>query len=493
MSSVHKQIEEIISTFASSVDQSKRVIVETFKHCSVTQTIDNCYIPDKSVLQSILLPMNNNDIIYIIIKLRYDEEIRLNSKANDDNINVFLYELSNKKNLGYFDDVVTIEISIQKGKGEISIYFPDVFFTNLSDGSLENILNTFKLAHSDNYSFSKLTYELQSGFFNGIIRKENINKRNELVNFLNASEFPYYPEDFIIVSQPENELVLNFFKKLTIVFCIISFCDSSHIKDTGVSYKIKGYKSLNGFLVFDDIDVEEYSEWIRLYNWIYSEGIASDKVGITRNIISLYCSNNLCISSEIFDSIQSGFNMYLKENVGKYVEIRNKITDTLFDISNELTKKVDSIVDNLKVLFMIFLSFYFAAFVMTAITSSAIKELFNPKMTSLTLILQLLSVLFLLILNINIVLSRRHYDKLIENLKKEYDGILDIHDIENIFSKTFSFKFLKRNNYYKQIWFSVIWIIIIALFFSATIELCDTALRDLPVFSKVINKLTVFF
>lgn len=488
MNSVRSQFEKLISLFSLSIDISKRKISEGFNQCEISQPFNHLLLPDKDEFKFVISSIDSNDIFIIILKWGYENEIRFNIRGDEDQFDKFyselIYEYEHIKDIS-----VTLDLFINKNQNEIRIYYPEVFFNfKLSSYDLEKFLNYLKTSREHRSYFSKKDFILESGFFHGQDRNILEHKRVENVNFLNASEFPYYVEDFII-SDSIDELFTSFFKKLAIVFCIVSICDTSHIKGNCVTYKIKGYKSFSGSILWDDIQIEEYSEWLRLYEWIYLEGIASDKIGITRNIISLYCSNKICISAEIFDSIQSGFILYLKENLEKYVEIRNKITDTLFNISIELSKKVDAIVDNMKVFFMIFISFYFAAFVMNAVTSAALKELFNPKMTALTLVLQFLSLPYLLFLNVNIVLSRRYYDHLIENFKREYEGILDTNDIENIFSKSFSYEYLKNNNRHKQIWFSILWIITFTIFSYSIVHLCDVAFKELP----IINKISTFF
>lgn len=55
----------------------------------------------------------------------------------------------------------------------------------------------------------------------------------------------------------------------------------------------------------------------KIYDWIYSGGSSIDKAIIARNIICLHCKYEplLKVDTKILASIQSNYNLYLKDNV----------------------------------------------------------------------------------------------------------------------------------------------------------------------------------
>ena len=55
----------------------------------------------------------------------------------------------------------------------------------------------------------------------------------------------------------------------------------------------------------------------KIYDWIYSGGSSIDKAIIARNIICLHCKYEplLNLDEKVLSSIQSNYNLYLKDNV----------------------------------------------------------------------------------------------------------------------------------------------------------------------------------
>jgi len=85
------------------------------------------------------------------------------------------------------------------------------------------------------------------------------------------------------------------------------------------------------------------NEYFKIFRWIYiGEGNKTDKIGIARNVLSLFIANdNIAIEDNVFISIQSSFKTYLKENLDKYVAIRNQIyqeLDAIISLSSAVKK-----------------------------------------------------------------------------------------------------------------------------------------------------------
>lgn len=63
-----------------------------------------------------------------------------------------------------------------------------------------------------------------------------------------------------------------------------------------------------------------------MYSWIFTDGNAADKAIIARNVLSLHCkySSLIDIDELAFASMQSNYNLYLRNNVNQYLELKTK-------------------------------------------------------------------------------------------------------------------------------------------------------------------------
>ena len=78
-----------------------------------------------------------------------------------------------------------------------------------------------------------------------------------------------------------------------------------------------------GFFKYEKI----YDEFYKIYRWIFQDSNEYDKIELTRHVISIHCkySDILNIDEKTFLSIKSNYNIYLKENVDKYIELKNLV------------------------------------------------------------------------------------------------------------------------------------------------------------------------
>lgn len=89
-------------------------------------------------------------------------------------------------------------------------------------------------------------------------------------------------------------------------------------------------------------DITENRELYKIYEWISTDGNAMDKAIIARNIISLYSqfTSIIEIDAKTFSFIQSNFKLYQKDNVDKYIEVKNKVAEYILEIVNSTSNIV---------------------------------------------------------------------------------------------------------------------------------------------------------
>ena len=129
------------------------------------------------------------------------------------------------------------------------------------------------------------------------------------------------------------------FEQLCSLLCVCVVADFSSMNKTGLTLRLSGYKMMmmesqavkTKDLEFDTTSTEQ---WYKIYDWCYTGGYTSDRLSITRNIISLNCPdiNKLKLNDSTLGAIKSNFKIFEKENVRQYIKVRNDVSKTLLDM-----------------------------------------------------------------------------------------------------------------------------------------------------------------
>lgn len=235
-----------------------------------------------------------------------------------------------------------------------SIIFDTISFEEyLKTLDLKDILLYF--SKYDNLFVFDLDKEINNGFYainkfysKGQIFKNlekierKINDRNKLSFFYNTSDFKIIP-DFFHFEEINNKQLYDIFKLLLFVSSIIFISDYSFFKEKEFHFKIKDKKhSIYSYTEFIELlsknnDIAD--NYYLIYNWIYNDAIynnTSDKFEIAVHTIDkCNTSSEIYIESRIFEVIKSSFNLYLKENVDKYLVFKQKIVENITSSINE--------------------------------------------------------------------------------------------------------------------------------------------------------------
>ncbi|MCV5754697.1 hypothetical protein OFN51_38455, partial [Escherichia coli] len=81
-----------------------------------------------------------------------------------------------------------------------------------------------------------------------------------------------------------------------------------------------------------------------LFHWVFEDTGAIAKISIIRNI---FTSNGLSELNQVFSeetiyAIESNHQLYQSDNVKQYFEIKNKVVDFIFNLSNKMSESYDS-------------------------------------------------------------------------------------------------------------------------------------------------------
>lgn len=247
-------------------------------------------------------------------------------------------------------------------------------------------------------------------------RNKILDNRNKCCHFTHDSLFKFYPSEFLIFGEcvyPELKIK---FDALLIVFSLIFISDYSefHKKDDGtwdLIYKLKGYRLISEIVHINGMGNANSMVLFDIYEWVYNQGNFVDKMGLARNIISIHAQDNsiLNIPKSVLKSIESSFDIYLKDNVKQYIEIKNKISEFIItqnDKASDITKNMFS---TLKTSFWSIITFFISVFLVKIVTDKSFDGIITKETLIVTFMFLIFSEIYLIFLREKLMKKRIGY------------------------------------------------------------------------------------
>ncbi|MEW8956029.1 hypothetical protein [Clostridium sp.] len=304
----------------------------------------------------------------------------------------------------------------------------------------------------------------------------SIIKRDSVCTFLSNDSFDFSPNEFYFSGNINDSNLIKLFDCLNVIFSFIFIFDVSKIINNDVLLKLKGYKTSDFKLNFQNLKSENLNNFVSYYpivNWIYNDGNVIDKIGICRNILSLYLinSSNLYVDNSILGAIESNYSIYLKENVEKYIELKSKVIENLISINQNLNNIADNITENLGKNLLAIITFFVTITVMNSLNDKRVENIFTVDISIISILLIVLSLIFLIITRFEINCKLNKLKTLYSRFKDSYSDILVKKDIDNVFKDDFYFKSDLNEANKKIKFYTIAWIVILLILFIGTILL----------------------
>jgi hypothetical protein len=476
-----KILQNIISLF-SSVQIKEQDIVENYSEVIVSVVCTDGKCPTIGEFNVALIDLNSRDNLHISI-LQNSEVVENYDSTNSDFV-TYVNICSNCLNRGDFELRITI---VKKNNTQIiSIYYlnrfikylleqPTIYFLDkISEIFNSNNFVVFEVQDNFENEFSTKTIKFipkgnQVTSSNSINRTEKINKTKTICHCNIISKYEFTPDDFYPTNKSGTALD-NVFGRYSLLYSAIFLFDIFSIDNSNIEYKLNGYKTISQKLNLQSIDVSSYGIYYKIYEWIYNGDNVVDKIGLARNILSLNLEKeNLKVSETTFEAIRNGYDVYLKENIKQYIEIRNKVSDQLIELQNKADKIAESFVNDYKKSFFAVVSFFISVIVIRVISKGDSTGIFNAEVTFLTIVFLLISLSVMFLARWEISKQIKRYKEFYNNFKIRYTDLLDESDIKRILNNDKDFedniKFVKeRKRNYTIIWAtSIISIILICI------------------------------
>ncbi|PIT10755.1 hypothetical protein BGI40_03750 [Snodgrassella communis] len=327
----------------------------------------------EKLYQTILLTFEKGITLEIELRLEESNSVRLSNGTPDtikEKIQEILEELDLEEPiLPNFSFGITIEWE----NSNLNIFSWEEFHKHLNKTPLETAFKQWSYLIADNtYATIRVWDEennIENDFFSFIhysqisqdnkkaIDQTKIENRDKVSHFVNACDIIIVPDSFDFASN--NWPLAAYFNNLRNILSLIFLSDYSRIIANEVAYCIKGYKTVNGKLN-EQLTTDVGNELWSMYKWAYERGSFIDKIGILRNVIPIHMQkeNINTLESGTLLSAQSGYDLYLKDNVKQYIEIKNKISDMLLSQSEKAGQITKDMFNILKTNLWTFLTFF---------------------------------------------------------------------------------------------------------------------------------------
>ena len=345
----------------------------------------------------------------------------------------------------------TVAVTVTKGRGEeaLSLYSLDAFTRFLNGLTVTDQFAVFRNVLGQGgvaFQFQERGDSFETATMLAVgsatrrpgtgHREELITKRDEICHFRNGGEHLFVPEDFHLLTRSKNKAFNAIMDSLCFVVSAVYLADISDICDNTLSIKLNGYKVLSEKVTFPAPVENSLDELYKLYSWGYSGGNVSDKVGIIRNLISLYAKNSILnVEEGVFSAARSNYEIYLKENIGRYLEIKNNIANKMLEMSQNCTKTTEAFGSYFKQSIFAISSFFVTIIVLSAIDKEKYGKVFSSDVKHIALGLILISFLHMVFTVMEYQRKCQRFSKEYTYLKESYTDVLDKKDIERIFDK----------------------------------------------------------
>ncbi len=475
--------EQIRNIFGLQPNEVK--IGDNFKYAQFCYNVSNFEIPISETLK-IFSSFPNRDDYSLEVVVNSTEPITLNKSVMCD---TFLKELEEIKGFIDLDSKISITLNIYKNIefNILSIYNLEQFTKYLNDLTVSDLINQFSsLLNSDlivQFQVLEKEYNLKTStifFTNDPIKNNHFgSNRNPIIkNKIGACHsinFPdnIVPSDFEIITETGNGTLVIIFNKLKLLTSVVYIFDFTEIKNNSLHYRLHSYTTIEGDINFDELSASTAFEYYKIYEWLYSQSNYHEKIDLTRNLISLHFENNnpFKLKGNPLSAFKSNYKIYLKENVKRYIEVKNKVSEFIYDLSQRATKVIDSFIDSFKKNLFALFSFYISVIIIKILSNNDTVHIFNSDTAFLSLGFLIISLIFLFFSIWELNNNKERFEANYRNLKNRYKDLLVEEDIKTIFNNDDDFEFEVINIKKKRIRYIIMWILALIILSLITIYL----------------------
>lgn len=365
------------------------------------------------------------------------------------------------------DDTVKIEIRIQKKFTDeiISVYSIEKFseflcgqereenlqlFAMLFAGGRQHIcfqvVNCDRCIHTNSIAFvpdsESVTWD------NVRSRDGDIKNCNDSSVFLGRAQYPLVPQDFAIIEQMYDNRydgIKVLFDKLRNILSYMYIANTSNI--VGNKAVLQFDPTINGYeYTLEQLSVNE-CVW-EIYSWIHKDEGGIDRAGIVRNIINIYCKTSdaiINIDENIYHSAVANYVIYQKKHTDQYIELKNKLSEFIVESAGQLQELAHDLVEGIRNNFVAVIVFLMTVLLTDSIDFSSFTQV--KVSSNIVAVCGIFTVVSLLYMIVTVKVGNTKWgwlEKSYNDLKNNYNGVLDERDIQTAVNNDEAFESTKK-------------------------------------------------
>lgn len=387
----------------------------------------------EAMIKKILTKLPSRDDFLITISNDAEYGLQINKNSDLDKFDWSIFE----------GDKITMTWHIDKNiiDNKISVYCFEKFCDEILSKKIIDIMLIFStLLDERNYlQFETLdkniNYVTKSISFIGaencetIKHSDRLNKLNlvrENTNFKKGYRYSLLPDDFSFQITGDNNRMEDCFYKIEMILSLCYIANEADITSNELlNISVSGQRNI--CFELDPSEINFNNEVVKIYNWIYEGGNSTDKAIIARNIISLHCrfSSIIDLDEKTFSSIQSNYNLYQKENVDRYLDLKSEVGKNITQIIEKTYELGLSIPYSIKNNFLAVFSFLFTVILANIVSDVPLDNIFTRDVTVIFETIIFFSIIYLLFsvyeTNYKIKQMKVGFNKLKDNYKDVFD------------------------------------------------------------------------
>lgn len=322
-------------------------------------------------------------------------------------------------------------------------------------------------------------------------KKKLLEKKELLVSNSGIDLREVTPEDFYIQEIVGFEKERLLFDRVCLQLSYMYIANNIRSKGEQITCRFLGYKPVEINLEIQEINVDigTLSNIYRVYEWVYGEGNVSDKGGITRNILSLYLeqSNYYNLKEDVYSYVQSCNELYIKENVQRYIEIKQNVIVIIRDLNQKFIELSDSFKGKISKNLLGLLSFFFTTIILNTIATGNVDNIFRGDIAMLSYAYLMISVVYLGLSLWDYFKCVKRYEELYSRQKQLYQDLLVKGDIEELFLNDKPFETDKKEIKWIAIKNTILWFIIVFVLMVTIKQLSGESICDFIAWFKKLS------
>lgn len=280
----------------------------------------------------------------------------------------------------------------------------------------------------------------------------------------------FIPLDFQLDTPVGKPAIDTFFARASAVLSAMYLCNNAEIdSDNTLTYRMAGYKVLEEKSIPIAALADAHEMLGRIASWAYDAGGSTDKVGLARNVLSLHVTSlrDLAAQPEVLNAILSNYQIYLKDNVSAYLDVRNRMAELLLMSTAKTHALVESLLDSVRNGMLLMFTFVLTVVVVNGLKDTGAQLIFSGEYLWIVIIIATLCSIWIHHACKDVV---ARFDNAITTtaqlLKDSYRNVLVEDEIDQHTSATFA---ANRNHLtgqvgkYSRLWYRVA-AILVAMF-----------------------------